>query len=194
MPVRIGPLLPNLPGRGGVCKRLKRAVLQTVAHRGFAGSSPATPVSISHVGRSSTGRALHCECSTLRVRVPPADLVNQHGALAKHGLRHATLYRARAGSNPARPANFPRSGGREARHWIVDPDHASSSLVRSAFFNSRCKLNRHEHPPLKRGVAGSSPARRTRFDNGVWCNVSHPSLGSLWSGFDSLHPDQLTWT
>ena len=55
------------------------------------------------------------------------------GRLPSTEQRHATLYRARAGSNPARPANLPGSGGREARHWIVDPDHASSSLVRSAF-------------------------------------------------------------
>ena len=91
---------------GGVCKWSKRAVLQTAALGGFAGSSPATPVRPFHVGRSSTGRALHCECSTLRVRVPPADLVQQHGALAKPGLRRATLYRVCAGSNPARPAKF----------------------------------------------------------------------------------------
>ena len=49
---------------------------------GFAGSNPATPVRSFHVGRSSTGRALHWECSPLRVRIPPADL-SSRGALAK---------------------------------------------------------------------------------------------------------------
>ena len=79
MPVRVGPSLPVLTAPGGVCKRLKRAVLQTVALGGFAGSSPATPVRPFHVGRSSTGRALHCECSMLRVRVPSADLLFMWG-------------------------------------------------------------------------------------------------------------------
>ncbi len=73
--VRVSPRASH----GGVCKWIKRPVLQTGARRGFAGSSPATPARIFHVGRSSKGRALRCERSTLRVRIPPADLYKHTG-------------------------------------------------------------------------------------------------------------------
>jgi hypothetical protein len=105
MPVRVGSSLPNFPARGGVCKKEKRAVLQTVALGGFAGSSPATPVRPFHFGRSSKAerRAVTAEVTGSN---PAGQPISGCGALAKQGLRHATLYRARAGSNPARPANF----------------------------------------------------------------------------------------
>src|SRR5215207_11615456 len=90
-----GRLCQTFPRVGGVCKWLKRAVLQTVALGGFAGSSPATPVRPFHVGRSSTGRALPCECSTLRVRVPPADLLATRGVSQARTKARDSLSRTR---------------------------------------------------------------------------------------------------
>ena len=82
----------------------KRLDLQSSARRGFAGSSPATPIPF-HVGRSS--KAERCAVNAVRTGSTPADQpFLTSGALAKSGRRHAALYRAHAGSNPARPANF----------------------------------------------------------------------------------------
>lgn len=53
------------------------------------------------------------------------------GALAKPGRRHATLYRADAGSNPARPANL-WNCGREVRHTLVEREDDGSSPSSSA--------------------------------------------------------------
>ena len=50
---------------------------------------------------AQTGRALHCECRTLRVRIPPADL--SHAGRSPSPERHATLYRASAGSRSRTP-------------------------------------------------------------------------------------------
>lgn len=153
--VRVSPRA--LAPRG--CMQMDKAACPSNRRpEGFAGSSPATPVRHFHFGRSSNGRAPRCERGGdgFDSRRPTHFT---HGALAKPGLRHATLYRARAGSNPARPAKLYGA----VAEWPGTGLSIQTTRVRVSSAppaHARCKLNRHEHPPLKRGAAGSSPARR----------------------------------
>ena len=98
---------------------------------GFAGSSPAAPASFSRWPKP--GRSGRCTVNAVFAGSSPAGQPNSHTrGVSQAGRRHATLYRARAGSNPARPANFEERWPSGFRHRIVDPDYASSILVRSA--------------------------------------------------------------
>lgn len=143
---------------GGVCKWTKRLDLQSSARAALRVRVPPPLPQDFHFGRSSKVRALRCERGG--AGSSPAGQPNSEtwGVSQARSKARGSQPRTR-GFKSRTPCQTLRSGGREARHWIVYPDHASSSLVRSAF-QKRRKLKRHGHPTLNRGAAGSSPARR----------------------------------
>ena len=159
MPVRVGPPLPNFPDALGVYANGQSGLVFNQSPEWLCGFESRHPRPRPfHVGRSSTGRALHCECRTLRVRIPPADLSSTRG-VSQAGQRRATLYRVRAGSNPARPAKFygavaERLGtGLSIRTTRVRvpsvPLHARRKLKRM----SACLLNRKVRVRVPRGAS-----------------------------------------
>src|SRR2546421_1735583 len=58
------------------------------------------------------------------------------------------------------PGSFADPESSKGRMPVFETGDEGSSPSSSALL--RRKLNRHEHSPLKRGAAGSSPARRTK--------------------------------
>lgn len=99
MPVRLGSPLPNFlwpncRAPGGVCKWLKRAVLQTVARVALRVRAPPPLFRPFHVGRSSTA-----ERCTVNAEIAGSNPVGrpfiQHGALAKRVKARDSLSRQR---------------------------------------------------------------------------------------------------
>src|SRR5205085_10255214 len=117
----------------------------------------------------------------------------QTRGVSQAGLRRATLYRVRAGSNPARPAKlYGAVAERLGTGLSIQPTRVRVSSAPPT--HTRCKLNRHEHPPLKRGVAGSSPARRIDFSECSLGETEALGLGPRRRGFESHHSAHLPWT
>jgi hypothetical protein len=92
---------------------------------------------------------------------PAGQPSTQHGALAKYGLRRATLYRVSAGSNPARPFKFQGAvAERLGTGLSIQPTRVRVSSVPPAH-TPQTQLA--ECLSLKQVGAGSSPARRANF-------------------------------
>lgn len=74
-----------------------------------------------------TVNAVRCGFESRRPTFHSTRGVSQARTKARDSLSRTRGFESRT------PCQISRSGGRGARHWIVDPDYASSNLVRSAF-------------------------------------------------------------
>ena len=133
MPVRLGSPLPNIREPGGVCKRQSGLSFKQ-SPKWLCGFEPRHPcqtftLAVAQTAERCTVNAERCGFESRR----PTSLLTR--GVSQAGLRRATLYRVSAGSNPARPAKLYETVAERLRHWIVDPDYASSNLVRFAFLH-----------------------------------------------------------
>lgn len=164
-----------------------RLDLQSGAHAGFAGSSPAIPIG-PHVGRSL--KVERCAVNAAGAGSTPAGrpapwAVNRgRPPGAAHGERWAggaAAAREVRGLRLTIQAFFSRGTVAEwSRHLLVKQDDAGSIPARSAL-RARRKLKRPSTCLLNRGVRVRPPRGAPVF-NGVWCNARIQVLGTCGQG------------
>jgi hypothetical protein len=161
MPVRVGPPLPNLPDNLGVYANGQSGLVFNQSPERLCGFESRHPCQTFTLAVAQPGRAPRCDRGGDGFKSRRPTHFETRG-VSQAGLRRATLYRVSAGSNPARPAKFYGAvAERLGTGMSIQTTRVRVSLAPP--YHTRCKLNRHEHPPLKRGAAGSSPARRITF-------------------------------
>ena len=157
--VRVSPRASR--NRGGVCKWTKRPVLQTVARAALRVRAPPPLPDAFTLAVAQTGRAPRCDRGGYGFDPRRPTFSDIRGVSQVRPKARDSLSRKR-GFESRTPCQFHGAVAERLRHWIVDPDYASSNLVRSAFSNAP-QTQLAECLSLKQVGAGSSPARRTNF-------------------------------
>jgi hypothetical protein len=140
MPVRLGPPLPDLPAPGGVCKRLKRAVLQTVALVASRVRTPPPPsdllaLAVAQLAERCTVNAVCCGFESRRPTFHLTRGVSQVRTKARDSLSRTRGFESRTPCQTFKLTNGgPRMNAASARaddnDRSVSTDAAARSLER----------------------------------------------------------------
>ena len=142
------------PGRGRLLGRAGRNFLKVDVD----GSSPSLASSFPR-GRRSTDQDTRLRTGRLEVQIlPPVPFSARRPKGEDTALR-----RLKFGFESREAGQFSRGGGREARHRIVDPDNASSILVRRANTFTGTWTRWISHRAFNAIIAGSNPVVPTKL-------------------------------
>lgn len=155
-PVNSPPL-----AHGDVCKRTKRLDLQSSAHAGFAGSSPAVPVLVSVVAQKGRAPRRDRGGCGFDPRRPTSNSLRSRG----RGVRRQLVKLDDDGSSPSGSASLSECSLADFRHSPRARDDVSSILTTPTFLCGRSS-DGSERRPATPGARVRVPPSTLRFTDG----------------------------